>query len=190
MEYKTHEFREIHQLRDQFLNDDDTAFAKIYQILAPKLYSLGLSLKIKKTLIEDAIHDTFEEIYKYKQNLRKVKNVKLYFMAAFRNNLFALVKKERNISDVDVADIHLPEGLIEKDHLEQWIEAETFYGQQNLIKKLIDQLTPNQREAIFYRFVEGCTLDEISSLMNINYQSVKNLIYRSILKLKDQKTTF
>jgi len=49
---------------------------------------------------------------------------------------------------------------------------------------LLSELTQNQREALYHRFVEKMSLEEIATLMNINYQSAKNLIYRSIKKLK------
>lgn len=110
-------------------------------------------------------------------------------MSAFRNKLFMLIKKENNTSELD-ANATLPPNLIEKDHLDSWIEQEKISEQKKLIKKLLDELTPNQREVIFYRFVEGLTLDEISSLMAISYQSVKNLIYRSVTKLKELKDSF
>lgn len=189
MKYKSTELHQVNYLRDEFLQGNNDAFAKLYQALAPALYSMGLSFRIKKDIIEDALHDTFEDIYNQKHNLGKVENVKLYFMSAFRNKLFMLIKKENNTSELD-ANATLPPNLIEKDHLDSWIEQEKISEQKKLIKKLLDELTPNQREVIFYRFVEGLTLDEISSLMAISYQSVKNLIYRSVTKLKELKDSF
>lgn len=52
----------VDQLKDSFLAGDDEAFGKLYRLFAQDLYALGLSLQVDSVLIEDAIHDVFEEI--------------------------------------------------------------------------------------------------------------------------------
>lgn len=175
----------IHRLRDEFLAGDDKAYSSIYELYARDLYAFGLSLRAKTELIEDAIHDIFVEIYTHRHNLEKVDNLKYYFMAAFRNRLFFLIKKESNTFEINERDIF---GLEQKDHQELWIEKEDETEKQLLVKRLLSELNQNQREAIYHRFVEGLSCEEIASLMNINYQSAKNLIHRSIKKLKSVAT--
>jgi len=53
-----------------------------------------------------------------------------------------------------------------------------------MMKRLLSELNQNQREAIYHRYVEGLSCEEVATLMNINYQSAKNLIHRSLKKLK------
>jgi len=171
----------IHRLRDEFVRGDDNAYSDLYNLYAKELYAFGLSLRAKTDLIEDAIHDIFVEIYTHRQNLEKVDNLKYYFLAAFRNRLFFLIKKDSNsfeITENDTVDLQ------EKDSQEIWIEKEEENEKQILIKRLLSELTQNQREALYHRFVEKMSLEEIATLMNINYQSAKNLIHRSIKKLK------
>ena len=49
---------------------------------------------------------------------------------------------------------------------------------------LLDALPPRQKEVMYYRYVEGMDLPDICKLMEMNYQSVQNLIQRSIKKVK------
>jgi len=171
----------IDRLRDEFVGGDDNAYSEIYNLYAKDLYAFGLSLRAKTDLIEDAIHDIFVEIYTHRQNLEKVDNLKFYFIAAFRNRLFFLLKKDSNtfeITEKDTVDLQ------DKNFQEIWIEKEEENEKQILVKRLLSELTQNQREALYHRFVEKMSLEEIATLMNINYQSAKNLIYRSIKKLK------
>jgi len=170
-----------HRLRDEFVGGDDRAYSTIYKLYAKDLFAFGLSLHAKTELIEDSIHDVFVEIYTHRQNLEKVDNLKYYFLAAFRNRLFFLIKKESNTFGISEKDTL---GLEEKDFQEIWIEKETLNEKEHLVQRLLSELNKNQREAIYHRFVEGLSLEEISILMNINYQSTKNLIHRSIQKLK------
>jgi RNA polymerase sigma factor (sigma-70 family) len=171
----------IHRLRDAFVAGDDRAYSTIYELYAKDLYAFGMSLHAKTELIEDSIHDVFVEIYTHRQNLQKVDNLKYYFLAAFRNRLFYLLKKESNTFEITDNDTN---GLREKDSQELWIETETIVEKELQVQRLLSELNQNQREVIYHRFVEGLSLEEISTLMNINYQSTKNLIYRAIKKLR------
>jgi RNA polymerase sigma factor (sigma-70 family) len=170
-----------HRLRDEFLAGNESAYSSIYELYAKDLYAFGLSLRAKQELIEDAIHDIFVEIYTHRENLQKVDNLKFYFLAAFRNRLFFLLKKETHSFEITEKDM---QGLEEKNFQELWIEKEDETEKQLLVKRLLSELNKNQKEALYHRFVEGLSCDEIALLMNINYQSAKNLIHRSIKKLK------
>ena len=170
-----------HRLRDELLAGNNKAYSSIYDLYAKDLYAFGLSLRAKTELIEDAIHDVFVEIYTHRQNLEKVENLKFYFLAAFRNRLFFLLKKESFTSGITEKDTLR---LEEKDFEELWIEKEEDTEKELLVKHLLSELNQNQREALYHRFVEGLSCEEIAILMKINYQSAKNLIHRSLLKLK------
>ncbi|MFZ4725094.1 MAG: RNA polymerase sigma factor [Paludibacter sp.] len=171
----------IHQLRDEFVAGDDKAYSTLYNLFAKDLYAFGLSLRANTELIEDAIHDIFVEIYAHRQNLEKVDNLKFYFIASFRNRLFYLIKKESRTTEITDSNFH---GLNERDYQEEWIERETQTEKQLLLKRLFKELNEHQKEALYHRFVEGLSCDEIAELMNINYQSAKNLIHRALNKLK------
>lgn len=183
MKYKTTTVdpHNIHCLRDEFLDGSEGAYAKIYNLYVKDLYAFGLSLRAKSELIEDAIQDVFVEIYTHRHNLQNVDNIKSYFIAAFRNRLFFLMKKESGTTEFDEKEML---GLKEKDSEEVWIEKEEDDEKNNFVKLLYAELNPHQREALYHRFVEGLTLEEVAVIMKINYQSAKNLIHRSIKKLK------
>ncbi|MDH6306051.1 RNA polymerase sigma factor (sigma-70 family) [Parabacteroides sp. PF5-5] len=55
---------------------------------------------------------------------------------------------------------------------------------QDKMNAILESLTPRQKEVIYYRYVEGMKIDEICKLMEMNYQSVQNLIQRSIKKVR------
>ncbi|MGB4414846.1 MAG: RNA polymerase sigma factor [Paludibacter sp.] len=172
---------EIHHLRDKFVSGDNDAYSTFYELYAKDLYAFGISLHVKSQVIEDAIHDVFVEIYAHRKNLANVDNVKFYFLTAFRNRLFFLIKKSSH--DFELTESNTI-GLKEKDYQEILIENENSSENELLLKQLLSELNQNQREAIYHRYVEGLSYEEISTLMNINYQSAKNLIHRAIKKLK------
>lgn len=66
-------------------------------------------------------------------------------------------------------------------------EDETdFDGDDNFVrlKKALDELTPRQREAIHLKYSAGLSYEELSKVMNLNYQTSRNLIFRAIQKLR------
>ncbi len=172
---------DIIQLRDEFLAGSESAYASIYKLYVTDLYAFGLSLRAKSEMIEDAIHDIFVEIYTHRHYLQGVDNIKSYFITSFRNRLFYLMKKELSTGELNENENY---GLEEKDSEYNWIENETANENEKFVEQLYSGLNANQREALYHRFVEGLSLDEIAIIMKINYQSVKNLIHRSIKKLK------
>lgn len=69
---------------------------------------------------------------------------------------------------------------------EQFIADEKYIIEKEKVSQLLSLLTPRQKEIIYFRFIQEMSLDEICSIMNLNYQSAQNLIQRSLSKLREQ----
>lgn len=114
--------------------------------------------------------------------MRKVDKIKYYFFAAFRNRLFYLMKSEK--SQKEKAENYSRSELYELGILEDLPISEEEPKSNEIIKKVMEGLSCKQREVIHYRFIEGLSINEISALMEINSQSVKNHIYRTVKKIE------
>lgn len=183
MKFKFHKISDssISNLTNKFLNGDENSYVVIYELFARNLYNLGLSLNFNPELIEDAIHDVFVEIYSRKNKLENVNNLKAYLIKTFRNRLFFLAKK--SINEIDL-DSNINYNIFEDNIQEILIKNEDDEARTRIVRELLKSLNSNQREALYYRFEVGLNYKEIAIIMNINYQSVKNLIHRSISKLR------
>lgn len=171
-------------------SDQHTAFdgsgdllAFMYKMYADNLYAYGLSLHFDISIIEDAIHDVFIDLYTNEKRLGNISNLQQYLKTAFRHRLLFLLQRnrryDRNLSD-------LSDSFVEKNSQELWIEHEEENDKKRLINRLLSNLTQHQREAIHLRFIEGLSYDEISEIMQINYQSVKMLIHRAVSKIRKE----
>jgi RNA polymerase sigma factor (sigma-70 family) len=69
---------------------------------------------------------------------------------------------------------------IETYLIDREIETESL---QKLQSEL-DKLTKRQREAIFLRFTQNLSYEEIANIMAINYRSVVNLIHEAIKAIR------
>lgn len=70
------------------------------------------------------------------------------------------------------------------------IEQDIIQGEKNserniLLNQSMDQLSNRQKEAIYLKYYEGKEYEEICEIMNINYQSARNLISTGIKSLKE-----
>jgi len=54
-----------------------------------------------------------------------------------------------------------------------------------LLNKAITRLTLRQQEAIYLRYIQELPMKEVSTMLDMNYQSTRNLLHRAITKLRD-----
>jgi RNA polymerase sigma factor (sigma-70 family) len=176
----------LHSSQNPVFDESEDLLALMYRTYADSLYAYGLSFHSDTGLIEDAIHDVFIDIYTNERRINNISNLHQYLIAAFRHRLLFLLQRdkryERNISG-------LSDLFIEKNMQESWIEDEEENNKRELVNRLLSNLTQRQREAIHLRFIEGYSYDEISEIMQIQYQSAKMLIYRAFYKIRKEEVS-
>lgn len=57
------------------------------------------------------------------------------------------------------------------------------------LARALKELTPRQREAVYLYYIQEVPLSEIPDLLGMNYQSVRNLLHRAMLKLRQSVST-
>lgn len=166
---------------DKFLGGDDNAYSYIYEHYSEALYSYGMHFTMDKALVEDCIQDVFIKIYQNRKHLQSTDNIKLYLFIALKNKLFNVFRKDVTYNQIDTIEpVFAVEYTIEDEIIQN--EREQLLNEQMI--RMLEILTPRQKEVIYYRFVEGLSYEEICQIMNMNYQSTLNLIQRSLKKLR------
>ncbi|MDR1502077.1 MAG: sigma-70 family RNA polymerase sigma factor [Prevotella sp.] len=171
-------------LWNNFLSGSEDAYSLIYKKYSKRLVIQGLQFTADKELIKDTVHDVFVKIYKNRIKLVPVSNIKVYLFIALRNSIITSLKKRRERFcrlDEMLEDLISTDNSIEEEYIKKECRTET----QQLIGKILLLLTIRQREVIHYRFFEGMSIDEISELMDMNNQSVQNLLQRSLKKINE-----
>jgi RNA polymerase sigma factor (sigma-70 family) len=146
-----------------------------------ELFSYGMRFTPDRELIKDCIQDLFVKIYSNRSNLNCTDNVKLYLFIALKNILFNVFEKDKSLYKMDTIE---PVFTVEYTIEDEWIENELEQERRNKINKVLETLTPRQKEVIYYRYTKGLKLNHIGEIMDMNYQSVQNLLQRSIKKLR------
>lgn len=169
------------KLWESCLTGDKEAFKEIYCRFYSQLYNYGSKLVSDKDLVKDCIQDIFIKMIQNYQSLSATPNVKGYLIKALRNKLYDTLEKEKTTDDISlyeetfVADELLPMLSFE--------DSESDNRSKHLME-VFSQLSPHQQEIIYLYYVNELKHEEISQIMGINYQSSKNLLYRSLSSLR------
>ncbi len=172
---------QTNQLLTEFVNGNVAAFSKLYNMHVNILYNYGCRLTTDMELLKDCIQDVFIKIYNKQSELDTVLNFKSYLFISLKNKLCDESRKRIHLSDVAVDELDvLSSDNVEKDY----ITAESTKHTNSFVAKMLDKLSPRQRTAIKMYYIEEQKYEEICVAMDMNYQSVRNLIHRGMLKLR------
>lgn len=187
-----HQINRINAMMEQTNNSTDTllasfqagnmaAFSQLYDLHINILFNYGLKLTIDKELLKDCIHDIFVKLYTKKDELGTIDNLKSYLFISLKNKLCDELRKRMYMSDTAIEDVN---AVAPTDVEDDYMEEEQRKNEFSLVKRLLDQLSPRQREALTLYYIEEKKYEDICEIMNMNYQSVRNLMHRGLTKLR------
>lgn len=166
----------------EFLNlEDVNSFSYLYDVYADSLFNWGCKLTGDYELLKDCIHDVFIKIYSKRYELGGIFNLKSYLFASLRNKLLDELKRKSLIAEKQVEEYYpVAEEDVEVDYIVQ--EKEELSDRK--LTSLLSKLSERQKEAITLYYLEEKRYEDICVIMDINYQSLRNLIHRGLTKLR------
>ena len=187
-----HQINRINAMMEQTNHSTDTllasfqagnmaAFSQLYNLHINVLFNYGLKLTIDKELLKDCIHDIFVKLYTKKDELGTIDNLRSYLFISLKNKLCDELRRRMYMSDTAVEEVSIS---TPKDVEDDYMEEEQRKNEFSLVRRLLDQLSPRQREALTLYYIEEKKYEDICEIMNMNYQSVRNLMHRGLTKLR------
>jgi len=170
----------------KFKNGDRDAFAQLYQRHIIPLIAYGGKLCPDHDQLKDQIQELFVELWHSRQNLSDTDSVRFYLLKALRYKLIRVEKDRHNRLFVEEVEEDNPNILPEAPVEAMIIEKEMYESYRAQLKDALRHLTSRQQEIIQLRFYQGLTHVQIAGLMDMNYQSVSNLLHKALARLKDQ----
>ena len=168
-----------------FRNGSDAAFAYIYRQHVKVLFAYGIKIVRDRVIVEDCIHDLFIELWERKVFLSNTDSIKLYLLKSLKRKILKAIQNNNRLpGKVEITEEY--NFTIEFSHETALVNQQFTLEQEARLKQAIDKLSKNQREIIFLKFYAGLSYEEIAILMAINYQSVKNLMFRSMKTLRTE----
>lgn len=166
---------------EQCLSGDKDAFKKLYCRYYSALFHYGVRFTPDEDMVKDAIQDIFIKIIQNYRSLSHTPSVKDYLFKALRHTLFDMQKKESlKVAIAPFEESFLTEEFFSLIHLENTEEDFRVKQLMDALKKLSFQ----QQEIIYLYYVNDLSHEEIAEIMEIKYQSSKNLLFRSLTTLR------
>ena len=169
-------------LWESFREGNREAFATLFSAHYELLYRYGGKFTSDDHLLEDSIQELFIELWQAKTRTPVV-SVRAYLLKSLKYKLLKTYRKSRDI--VPLVD---GETAFEWSHESFIIAGEEDNEKKRRVLKALAQLTGRQKEIIYLKYYQNLSYDEVSEIMNINYQVARNLLYQAIRSLKNRLT--
>lgn len=158
-------------------------FTELYDKTIDNLFTFGTKFTTDRELIKDCIQDVFVKLYMKRGELDTVQNIESYLHVSLRNR----------INDEFRRNSHLCENELDSNNVKDICDdteacdmecMETELERANAVHDFVRCLSPRQQQIIRLYYIEQRKYDDICRIMGINYQSVRNLMHRSLMRLR------
>jgi len=170
-------------LWNNFLQGDKSAFSEIFLTFYDDLLRYGRKLSGDQDMVQDCIQDLFLKLWKNKGNLKPVESIKPYLFRSLRNHITDSIILQKPRISIDEGFEHPFE--ITYSHEDFLIARQVSEEARSKVIEALNKLTIRQRETIYLRYFEDFDFKTIASIMDMNIQSVHNLLYRGMKVLRD-----
>uniref|UniRef100_UPI0032167E9F RNA polymerase sigma factor n=1 Tax=uncultured Draconibacterium sp. TaxID=1573823 RepID=UPI0032167E9F len=160
------------------------ALAKLFKTYYAGLFAYGLKINSSPDFVRDQIQELFLTLWQSHNKLSEASNVKAYLLVSLRRSMLVSRKTRcsEEISYNTNSDflVFEPNEFIDKQEISSKVKSR--------LLKNINTLPEKQREVVFLRFYHGLGYREISEVVDVKEQSVKNMMPKIFNKLREGLT--
>ncbi len=175
---------------------DGSAFATLYERYAQRAYNLAFRLSDSEEDAADAVQEAFLNVMRRLPELGEARKLAFgsYLFTATRNATYDILHRAQRTRPTDsISEGAVPIGsgagglgLDPGDPEDDPDRRQLLASQREEIRAANAQLPERQREALALRELEDLSYDEIAELMEMNRNSVAQLISRARINLRDE----
>jgi RNA polymerase sigma factor (sigma-70 family) len=175
------------KLWEDFKKGEKYALSNIYYQYADLLFRYGKKFSSDDDLVKDNIQDLFFDLIRTRTTLGTTDHIYFYLIKALRRRLFRSLSEMKNqkLSD-EYAETRTANIIysIEDD----WIQKEELTKKEEIVRKGLAELSPKQREILYYRFTCNFEYDQICEIMSMKYDSARKMVFRALKTLREHLT--
>jgi RNA polymerase sigma-70 factor (ECF subfamily) len=166
-------------LWESFRKGDKDAFAALFRQHYETLFRYGSRMTADTELLEDSIQELFIELWQAKSGA-PVLSVKAYLLKSLKYKLLKVFRQKGRIQQLSVDD----DVSFEWSHENLLIARQENQEKTARVLDALSRLSNRQKEIIYLKYYQNLSYEEVSEIMNINYQVARNLLYQAIKSLK------
>ena len=166
---------------------DIQALQALYKLHVETLYSYGMVLCQDQDRVKDCIHDLFLAFWQNHANLSIPRSGKAYLMVSLRRRIFDSGPK--SVLNTEPLEDDVAARISDRDNHELgWIAAEEEGEKMEKLENAMSRISDRQREIIHMKYYQQLDYEDIGRIMNLNYQSARNLVTRALMALRREMT--
>ena len=165
----------------QIEDGNELAYEKMYTYYYKRFYIYGRKITEHLDTIEDGIQEVMIYIWHNRSTLSGIKYPAAYFYTSFRNLLINKLKTQGEI----VSDMFVREEAIDSAE-DLIITKEEGLELKSKLKKATGFLTARQSEAIFLRFYEELSYEEVAEVLGITIKATYKIMARALSELREK----
>jgi len=167
---------------EDFRKGENFALSHIYFQHIQMLYRYGKKFSSDDELIKDTIQDLFFDLIRTRENLGETDNICFYLMASFRRKLVKSSNKKILLQYSGDEEL-TAEIVYSAEH--DLIGREELSQREQAVKKALAELSPKQREILYYKFICNFDYDQICEIMKLQYDSARKQVSRALKAMKE-----
>lgn len=158
-------------------------YSNLYDKHIDGLFAFGSKLTNDREVLKDCIQDVFVKLFTRKEHLGAIKNIESYLYISLRNRINDEFRRSTKMCDYEITDATMQVVVDNDEHNQEQMERTQRLSDE--VERYFERLSPRQRQIINLYYIQHRKYDDICQIMGINYQSVRNLMHRSISKLRE-----
>ncbi len=170
------------KLWDDFRHGKKYALPHIYYQNIQYLFRYGKKFSKDDEVIKDTIQDLFFDLIRTRKNLGETDNIKFYLIASFRRKLALNIQKQ--ITPLNIQAKKYMEAEIIYSAEQALVDKEELTHREKLVQRALKELSPRQREILFYRFTCDFDYEKICEIMSLKYDSARKQVFRALKSLR------
>ena len=164
---------------------DEKSFSMLFERYYSDLLRYGNSLSPYEEKVKDCIQDVFTDIWIYRNTLQSSVVVKAYLLSSVRKRIARLHERDHIFRKTTSTDsiAFLLEFSVDYELIDDDYDTKEKVIHLN---NLLNDLPARQKEALYLRYHQGLTVEQIAEMLDVNYQSASNLLHRGLLSLRKE----
>lgn len=165
---------------------NEEAFQEIYEQCYTHVYYYALKLTHSDADAKDIAQDTFLQVYRSIQNLENPDYFSLWLNRIVYSKFMRQLDKRKETA-IEADDLHYH---LEHSDKAKKMNEERLLDDEEIIRQMIQRLTPKQKEVMELTYYQQYTAQEIAKLLQLPEGTVKSRIHQAKKALKTEIETF
>ena len=157
---------------------DRTAFRRLYDLQAPRLYGQAVRLTRQPQLAADAVHDAFLQVWQGSSRFDPSRGTAETWLSSLLRYRAIDILRKRGRESYGAEPVDEPD--LGPDQLDRLVSS----GEGAALRRCLDELEEAQRRVVLLAFVDGLSHSELAARLQAPLGTVKSWIRRALLGLR------